>query len=221
MSLGVQRQRVAMSRKSRRGCGIFLMRYPCVLDDAGIFYCEGVKKLPNEKVLEHKKAVVESLAASMKSAQSGVLVDYKGINVADDTKLRQKLRAAGIDYHVIKNSLLSRAANKAGFEKLDSVLKNTTALAISQSDMVAPAKILSEYAQKSNGKFTVKAGFVEGRVISDKDVAALAELPSKEVLVARVLAGFNTPITGLVNVLNGNIRGLVVALNAIAEKKNA
>ncbi len=177
--------------------------------------------MPNAKVLEEKKAFVSSLADQMKNASSGVLVDYKGINVADDTKLRRELRAKGVEYAVVKNTLLRLAAREIGFEALEPVLEGTTALATSATDLVAPAKILSEYAKKSNDKFKIKAGFVEGRVVSSKDVTNLADLPSKEVLVARVLAGFNTPISGLVNVLNGNLRGLAVALNAIAEKKGA
>lgn len=177
--------------------------------------------MPNAKVLEQKKSVVSELAQAMKSAQAGVLVDYKGINVADDTKLRQTLRAAGVEYSVVKNTLLTFAVKEIGFDGLIEVLNGTTALAYSNSDLVAPAKILSEHAKKSGGKFTIKAGFVEGKVISSKEVAALAELPSKEQLIAQMLAGFNAPISGFVNVLNGNLRGLAVVLNAIAEKKGA
>ncbi len=177
--------------------------------------------MPNAKVLAEKEAIVEQLSNQIKNAASGVLVDYKGINVADDTKLRSSLRAAGVDYKVVKNTLLSRAADNVGYGELNKVLTYTTAIAISENDMVAPAKILSEYAKKSGDKFKIKAGFVDGNVISAAEVTALAELPPKDVLIARVLAGFNAPITGLVNVLNGNLRSLVIALNAIAEKKGA
>jgi large subunit ribosomal protein L10 len=177
--------------------------------------------MPNAAILAQKKAIVADLAKAMKEAQAGVLVDYKGINVADDTKLRQNLRAAGVEYKVIKNTLLAFAVKEIGLDGLTGVLQGTTALAYSNTDMVAPAKILSEYAKKSGGKYSVKAGFVEGKPISKEEVASLAELPSKEQLIANVLAGFNAPITGFVNVLNGNLRGLVVALNAIAEKKSA
>ena len=176
--------------------------------------------MPNAKVLEQKKAVVAELARSMQNAQAGVLADYKGINVADDTKLRQTLRAAGVEYRVVKNTLMTFAAREIGFDALVEALSGTTALAYSNSDIVAPAKVLSEYAKKSGGKFSIKAGFVEGRVVGAPDVAALAELPSKEQLIARMLAGFNAPISGFVNVLNGNLRGLAVVLNAIAEKKS-
>jgi large subunit ribosomal protein L10 len=177
--------------------------------------------MPNAKILETKKATVATLTEQFKTASSGVLVDYKGINVADDTKLRRDLRAAGIEYAVVKNTLLRFAIGGAGFEALEPVLKGTTALATSKTDPVAPAKILNEYAKKSGGKFTIKAGFVDGRAIAPKEVEALAELPPREVLVARLLGSLNSPLRGLVSVLNGNIRGLAVALNAIAEKKSA
>ncbi|GHU60338.1 50S ribosomal protein L10 [Clostridia bacterium] len=175
--------------------------------------------MPNARVLEEKKQVVANLVEKMKNASCGVLVDYKGINVEEDTKLRRKLREAGIDYSVVKNTLTRFAANELGFAGLDPILNGTTAMAVSSADQTLPAKILCEYAQKSGDKFTIKAGFVDGKVISAEEVKTLAELPPREVLVARALAGFNAPIAGLVNVLNGNIRGLVVALQAVADKK--
>lgn len=177
--------------------------------------------MPNAKVLEEKKQIVSELAQKMKSASCGVFVDYKGITVDADTKLRRELRQAGVDYAVVKNTLTRFAANEIGFEALDPVLNGTTAMATSDADQTLPAKILCEYAKKSGGKFTIKAGFVDGNIISAEQVQELADLPPREQLVARALAGFNAPITGLVNVLNGNIRGLVVALNAIAEQKQA
>ncbi|GHV08473.1 50S ribosomal protein L10 [Clostridia bacterium] len=175
--------------------------------------------MPSEAVLNQKKAFVAELAGKLETASAGVLVDYRGINVADDTKLRRELRAAGVEYSVVKNTLLSLACEKAGYESLKAHLKGTTALAISRNDPVAAAKILVEHAKKSKVPFKVKAGFVEGRVINAGETESLAALPPREQLVARVLGGLNAPISGLVNVLNGNIRGLVVALNAIAEQK--
>ena len=177
--------------------------------------------MPNARILEEKKAAVQALSDQMKNASSGVLADYKGINVADDTKLRRDLRAAGVHYAVVKNTLLQFAVRNIGFEALEPVLKGTTALATSETDPVAPAKILNEYAKKSGGKFKLKAGFVDGRVITTAELGTLAELPSREVLLARLLGSLNSPIRGLVCVLGGNIRGLAVALNAIAEKKGA
>jgi large subunit ribosomal protein L10 len=174
--------------------------------------------LPNAKVLEEKKALVAELTTKMSEASAGVLVNYKGITVENDTKLRRELREAGVEYAVVKNTITLRAAKQAGLDGLESILNGTTALAISKNDPVAPAKILSAYAKKQPS-FEIKAGFVDGKVIDAGGVSRLAELPSREVLVATVLAGLNAPISGFVNVLNGNIRGLVVALNAIAEKQ--
>ncbi len=174
--------------------------------------------MPSEKILLQKQQQVEELCELLKSSVAGVLVDYKGINVENDTKLRKELREAGVKYSVVKNSLLSRAAEKVGFDELKGVLSGTTALAVHETDAVVAAKILNKYAESSKGAFTMKAGFVEGKVIDATGVESLAKLPSKEELVAMVLRGINAPISGLVNVLNGNIRGLVVALNQIAEK---
>lgn len=176
--------------------------------------------MASEKILQQKQAYVEELAEKLKNSVAGVVVSYMGITVADDTALRRKLREAGVDYAVVKNSMLRRAAEKVGLEGMDSVLEGSTALAVSPTDHVAAAKILSEYAEKSK-TFEIKAGYVEGKVIDAAAVSELAKMPPKEVLVAKVLGGLNAPISGFVNVLNGNIRGLVVALNAIAEKQSA
>ncbi|MBQ3405283.1 MAG: 50S ribosomal protein L10 [Oscillospiraceae bacterium] len=177
--------------------------------------------MPNEKVLSEKKAIVEALVEKFQSASAGVLVDYSGTTVATDTELRRAMRAADVDYAVVKNTLARFAANQVGFEALDPILNGTTALAVSTSDPVAPAKILCEYAKKPNSTIKIKAGFVDGKVISAEEVGALADLPSKEVLIAQVLGTMMAPISGLANVCNANIRGLAVALQAIADKKSA
>ena len=175
--------------------------------------------MPSEKILQEKQAYVEGLAEKLKNAVAGVVVSYQGLNVADDTQLRRELRAAGVEYAVVKNTLLRRACDIAQRSGLDEVLNGTTALAIS-SDHVAAAKILDTFAEK-NKALQIKAGFVEGKVISADEVKELAKMPPKEVLVAKALGGLNAPISGFVCVLNANLRGLVVALNAIAEQKNA
>ena len=176
--------------------------------------------MPSEKILEQKKAVVAELSERLKGSVAGVLVNYKGITVADDTKLRKDLREAGVKYTVVKNTLLKRAAEDAVIEGLDPVLEGTTALATSEEDYVAAAKILCEYAEK-NKNFEIKSGYVDGGVLGVDEIKDLAKLPSKEVLVAKALGGLNAPISGFVTVLNGNIRGLACVLNAIAEKKGA
>lgn len=176
--------------------------------------------MPSEKILQQKQEYVEQLTEKLNSSIAGVVVKYEGITVAEDTALRRKMREAGVDYAVVKNTMLRRAAEKTGLGELDNVLEGTTALALSETDHVAAAKILCEFAEKSK-TFEVKAGFVEGKVIGAEEVKELAKMPPKEVLVAKVLGGLNAPISGFVGVLNANLRGLAVALNAIAEKQGA
>lgn len=176
--------------------------------------------MPSEKILEQKKLVVTALSESLKTACTGVVVSYKGITVAQDTKLRKELREAGDEYMVVKNTLLRLALREAGISGLDDVLEGTTALAISKDNYVSGAKILTKFADTSK-TFEIKAGFVDGGAIDAAGVKSLASLPPKEVLIAQVLGGLNAPITGFVTVLNGTMKGLVVALNAIAEKQAA
>lgn len=176
--------------------------------------------MPSQKILEQKQAQVAALTETLKGSVAGVIVSYKGINVEDDTKLRKSLREAGCKYQVVKNSLLSRALKEAGIDGLDNVLEGTTAVAINESDYTAGAKILTEYAKKSES-FKVKAGYIDGAAVDAASVTALAELPSKEVLIATVLGTLNAPIQGLANVLQGTIRGLAIALNAVCEQKAA
>ncbi|MDR2605792.1 MAG: 50S ribosomal protein L10, partial [Oscillospiraceae bacterium] len=144
--------------------------------------------MANAKVLEQKKAIVAELADKLRSAAGGVFVDYTGTNVAADTEMRRKMRAAGVEYAVVKNTLTRFAANETGLGELDPILNGPTALAISLTDPVAAAKLINEYASKRDSTIKIKAGIVEGKVISPAQVTALAELPSKEALVAQ-LAG--------------------------------
>ncbi|MBQ7835908.1 MAG: 50S ribosomal protein L10 [Clostridia bacterium] len=162
--------------------------------------------MPSAKVLEQKKAVVAELSEKMGRAVSGVLVKYQGITVEDDTKLRAALRKAGVEYSVIKNSLIGRAADEAGLGAIKSELEGMNALAISYDDAVAPAKILKEYADKIES-FEIRGGFLEGAVVPVAVVNELAEIPSKEVLIARMLGS-----------LQGPLSGLAVALQAIIDK---
>ncbi len=176
--------------------------------------------MPNARVLSEKQAIVADLVEKFRSAQGGVFVDYTGTTVAADTEMRRALRAAGVEYAVVKNTLTRIAANQVGFEALDPILNGPTAMAVCQSDPVAAAKIICEYANKKDSTIKIKAGFVDGKVISVEEVQALSELPSKEALVAQVLGTMMAPVTSFATVLNANIRGLAVALQAIADKKS-
>ena len=158
--------------------------------------------MPNAKVLSEKKAVVAALEEKLKSAASGVLVDYKGITVAEDTELREELRKNGVDYGVVKNTLVRFALDDAGLNELDEVLHGTTALAVSADDPIAPMRVINKYSKKFNGeKFIIKAGFMDGKVLPINDIMALADLPSKEVLLAQMMGTMLAPITKLAIVI--------------------
>ena len=176
--------------------------------------------MPNEKTLQSKKLIVNEIAEDLKSSCVGLVVAYKGITVDADTKLRKELREAGVKYAVVKNTMLSRAAELAGIDIPKEVLEGSTALAVCKDDYIAPAKILYNFA-KENDFYNIKSGFIDGKVVSVEEIKRLAKLPSKEVLVAQTIRGLQSPIAGLANVLNGTIRGLVIALNEIAKKKSA
>lgn len=149
--------------------------------------------MPSEKVLEMKKQQVADLKARFDAACAGVIVDYQGISVADDTKLRKELREAGVQYTVTKNTLIHLAIEGTDLAALDSVLEGTTAVATSADDYVAAARILGKYAD-SNDSFNLKGGFLDNEVIGLDKLQSLAKLPSREVLLATVLSAFNAPI---------------------------
>jgi len=176
--------------------------------------------MPSPKILSEKQEIVKALAQKIDGSVSGVLVDYKGTDVALDTEMRRKMREANVEYTVIKNTMLRFAAREIGLEEIEPFLEGPTALAIHVDDPVAPAKVVHAYVGKDK-PMQVKVGFVDGKVISAQEVEALSKLPAKEVLVAQVLGTMMAPVTGLANVLNANIRGLAVVLQAIADKKSA
>ena len=157
--------------------------------------------MPNAKVLSEKQAVVAALTEQLKNASSGVLVDYKGITVAEDTALRTELRQNEVQYGVVKNTLVRFALNNVGLEGLDDVLNGTTSLATSAGDPIAPMRVVNKYVKQLNDKFVIKGGFMDGKVISLEEIQALAELPSKEVLQAQALGMMLAPITSLAIVL--------------------
>ena len=156
--------------------------------------------MPSANVLEQKKQIVADLVETLKAAQAGVLVDYRGITVEQDTALRTKLREAGVEYKVVKNTLTRFAANEVGLSELDEQLNGPTALAISTTDPVAPAKVLSDFA-KDVETIEIKAGFLDGKVITLDEVKTLANTPSKEVLIAKIMGSLNAPISKLVRTL--------------------
>ena len=149
--------------------------------------------MPSKSVLEAKQAIVAELADRLKASCVGVVVSYKGINVEDDTKLRKELRENGVKYTVVKNTLLRRATDEVGLSDMDSVLEGTTALATSDDDYTAAARILANFAKK-NDYFEMKSGYMDGAVVDLDTIDHLAKLPTREVLLANVLGAFQAPI---------------------------
>ncbi len=149
--------------------------------------------MPSQKVLEQKQQLVADLAERIQGSVAGIIVDYKGITVEDDTKLRKELRESNVKYTVVKNTLIKRAAEKAGLNGIDDVLNGTSAIATSDEDYVAAARILQKFAD-SHDSFTVKTGYLDNEVISLEKIQSLAKLPSREVLLANVLGAFQAPI---------------------------
>ena len=150
--------------------------------------------MPSAKILEAKKAEVAAIGERLQGACADVLVDYKGINVADDTALRKELREAGVEYTVTKNTMIELAIKGTELEGLSDCLAGTTALATSKDDYVAAARILCKFAN-THKDFTVKSGFLDNEVISLEKIDSLAKLPSREVLLATVCNAFNAPIS--------------------------
>lgn len=175
--------------------------------------------MPSEKVLEQKKAQVVEVAEALKSAQTGILVDYRGLTVEEDTKLRNNLRQAGVKYFVVKNTLLRLAAKEVGLEGLDEVLHGPTALAVSEEDAVAPAKVMAEFA-KENEKLEIKSGFMDGSVMTLDEVKQLAATPNRETLMAKMLGSLNAPISNLARLLSTIVDGGEEIADLVA-KKNA
>ena len=165
--------------------------------------------MPSEKILKEKEAFVASLREKMESSVAGVVVDYKGINVANDTKLRKELREAGVHYVVEKNSMLRFAFKNMGIDAFDEVLHGTTAVALSKDDQTAPARVLGKFAEDHEDFFNLKAGYVEGVAYDAAGVEKLSKIPSKETLLAQ-----------LVGSLQGPIQKLAATLQAVVDSKS-
>lgn len=158
--------------------------------------------MPSQSVLEQKKAIVAELSERLKNSITGVVVSYKGINTEDDTKLRKELRENGVQYSVVKNTLLSRACDEVGLEDIKPVLEGTTAIATSDSEYAAAARILCKYA-KDHENFKVKSGYLDGAVIDMDTIVSLSKLPTREVLLANVLGAFQAPIAAFARAVQG------------------
>ena len=160
--------------------------------------------MPSEKILEQKKAIVENLSDKFGRAVAGVLVKYQGITVDDDTKMRAELREAGVEYSVVKNTLIGFACDKVGYGDMKAHLEGMNAIAVSYDDPIAPAKILKKYADKIE-TFELRAGFLDGAVVDAATVEALADIPPKEVLIGKMMGSLMSSLYSFAYVLQAKI----------------
>ncbi|MDA8228369.1 MAG: 50S ribosomal protein L10 [Desulfitobacterium hafniense] len=170
--------------------------------------------------IQAKEPVVKEIKEKLSASIGAVLTDYRGLNVAEVTELRRKLREAGVEYKVVKNTLTRLAAAEIGLQDLNPYLEGPTAIAFGVNDAVAPAKIISDFA-KDHNNLEIKAGILEGKVIDFAGVKALADLPSRDVLLAKVLGGMQSPMYGFAGSLQGVLRKFVYALEAVRQQKEA
>ena len=167
--------------------------------------------MASEKIIAQKQQYVEELTKKLENAAGGVIVDYKGITVAEDTALRKALREAGVDYFVVKNTLLKRAAEKAGITGIEEHLEGTTAIALHESDIISAPKIIYKQSQDcGDARFNIKIGFIGKEAISVQEVEEYAQLPSKEVLISKLLFMLQSPM-----------QRLAIAASEIAKKKES
>lgn len=163
--------------------------------------------MPNAKVLVEKQQMVSDVTSKLKESSCTIVADYRGLNVSQVTQLRKSLREAGVEFQVLKNTLVRRATAEAELTELDEFLTGPTAIAFSKDDVVAPAKILADFAKK-NDKLNLKAGVVEGKVVGVDQIKALADLPSREGLLSMLLS-----------VLQAPVRNFALAVKAVSEKQ--
>jgi large subunit ribosomal protein L10 len=165
-----------------------------------------------------KKEAVQMFLDRVQKSKAAVVTGYSGLTVEEVTQLRAQLFHAKVEYHVVKNNLAKIALNKANITVLDDLLVGPTAIALAMEDAVAPARVLSKFA-KDHEKLSLRGGYMDGRKITTQDIKALSNLPSREVLLAKMLGSMKSPVTGIVQVLAGPARKLVYALNAVKEMK--
>jgi large subunit ribosomal protein L10 len=164
--------------------------------------------MPTEK----KKKIIDSLEQTFAKCNSGIMTDYRGLKTQDVVALRRKLREIGVDYHVVKNTLAKRAAKQAGKDQIISVFEGPMAIAFVKDDISKSAKVMTEHIAASKMALTIKGGFLGNKLITPKEVATIATLPSREILIGKVMGGLQGPIYALMNQLNAPLRGLTVVL---------
>lgn len=167
---------------------------------------------------DDKQKVIAELKEKLRNSKVTVLANYRGLDVAAMTSLRRRLRESGSELKVAKNTLTRIAAEETGLQGVEVFLEGPTALVFGFSDLVAPAKVLVEFMREYK-QVEIKGGILEGKVVQEKEIKRLADLPPKEVLLGKVLGGMQAPLYGLVNVLQANLRNLVWVLEAVRKQK--
>ena len=170
---------------------------------------------------DSKKKMVEDLIKELKNSKGIILTDYKGMNVSQINSLRDELKEKKVVFKIVKNSLMERASEELDIKDLTKDLVGCTAIAFSSEDGVAPARLLKEYSKKNKVEMKTKSGLVEGRFLSPEKVMEIASLPSKDILMAQMVAGVKSPLYSLVFVLQGPLRGLIYTLEAVKKQKEA
>ena len=163
---------------------------------------------------EKKAQIIDSLQQVFSRCSIGILTDYRGLSATEMTDLRRKLRELGIEYKVVKNTLARFAAERVGKEELVSFFQGPVAIAFGYGDMTEPARALADYIEASKASMSIRGGFLPDRLLSSEDITTLSRLPSREVLLARVVGGVQSPITALVSYLTTPLRGIVGVLQA-------
>ena len=165
-----------------------------------------------------KETIIRELEEKLGKSQCAVLTDYRGLTVAQLTQMRRRMREASVEYHVVKNTLIERAARTVGIQGLEDALSGPTAVAFGFTDAVAPAKLVNEFLREYK-QLAIKGGILEGKVIDVAGVKRLADLPPREVLLARAVGAIASPLTGFVTVAAASLRGLVTVLDALAKQR--
>lgn len=165
-----------------------------------------------------KEGVVDEIAEQLKQAKGIYLTDFTGLNVEQMTQLRTNFREAGVEFRVVKNSLMRLSAKKAGLEKVVEYLTGPTALALGTSDSITPARIVTEFARKFE-KPQIKVGILEGELVGREEIESIIKIPPREVLLGQVVGVISAPISGFIGTLNGILRNLVATLEAVRVKK--
>ncbi len=164
--------------------------------------------MPTEK----KKQIIDSLEQSFAKSTSGIATDYRGIKTSDVVALRRKLKEVGTEYHVIKNTLAKIAAGKAGKDQITSIFEGPIAIAFVKVDISKSAKVLTEHITMTKLAMSIKGGFLGNKILTPKEISTLATLPSREVLIAKMMGGIQGPLYGLLNQVNAPLRGLANVL---------